>query len=149
MGLGIYEMIVGLEELNKKLSKIANNKETCRKILDDASMMVEREAKIKCPVSPNGGELRESIEGSIINNTQAQVATNKEYAVWVHQGTGLFAIKGDGRKDVPWHYQDEEGNWYSTVGQEPNPFLQRALEEKEEEIIEMARKKLKEDIKNG
>lgn len=139
-------MIIGLEDLNKKLSRIANPKETCRKILNDASLMVEREAKIKSPVSPDGGDLKNSIEGSVINDKQAQVATNKEYAVWVHQGTGLFALKGDGRKDVPWHYQDDEGNWYSTVGQEPNPFLQRALEETEEKIIEMASKKLKEDI---
>lgn len=139
-------MIIGLDKLNKKLSKISNPTETCREILTNASMMVEREAKIKSPVSPNGGELRESIEGSLINDKEAQVATNKEYAVWVHQGTGLFALKGDGRKEVPWHYQDDEGNWYSTIGQEPNPFLQRALEEKEKDILEMARKKLKEDM---
>ena len=60
---------------------------------------------------------------------EATVGTNVEYAIYVHQGTGLFAEKGDGRKEVPWVYKTADGKWHSTKGQKPNPFLRKALEE--------------------
>lgn len=60
---------------------------------------------------------------------EATIGTNVEYAIYVHQGTGLFAEKGDGRKEVPWVYKTADGKWHSTKGQKPNPFLRRALDE--------------------
>ena len=46
----------------------------------------------------------------------------------VEYGTGLFAESG-GRMDVPWNYQDDEGEWHSTSGQKPQPYMRPALEE--------------------
>lgn len=57
-------------------------------------------------------------------------------------GTGLFAEKG-GRQDVPWHYQDEKGNWYSTFGNKPKPFMRPALDENRTEIIRVMKEGLK------
>jgi hypothetical protein len=51
----------------------------------------------------------------------------------VEFGTGLFAEEG-GRQDVPWCYQDDEGEWHSTSGMKPNPFMRPALNENREEI---------------
>jgi len=75
------------------------------------------------------------------------VFTDKEYAPYVHQGTGLFAKNGDGRKDVPWHYQDAEGNWHSTSGQKPNPFLERALDENKDKCLDYIKESVKGDTK--
>lgn len=60
---------------------------------------------------------------------EATVGTNVEYAIYVHQGTGLYAVEGNGRKEVPWVYKTADGKWHSTKGQKPNPFLRKALEE--------------------
>lgn len=73
--------------------------------------------------------------------------TDKEYAPYVHQGTGLFAENGDGRKDVPWHYQDADGNWHSTSGQKPNPFLERALDENKDKCLDYIKESVKGDTK--
>ena len=51
----------------------------------------------------------------------------------VEYGTGLFAEDG-GRTDVPWHYQDEKGEWHSTSGMKPQPFMRPALNENREKI---------------
>ena len=52
----------------------------------------------------------------------------------VEYGTGLFAENG-GRKNVPWRYKDDEGNWHSTSGQHPQPYMRPALNENREEIL--------------
>lgn len=106
-----------------------------------ACLVVEGEAKQLCPVGD--GQLRQSIASEMIDDTTGAVGTNLEYAPYVHQGTGIYAVKGDGRKDR-WSYQDAEGNWHSTIGQQPNPFLERALDNKRDEIMEAIDRKVKE-----
>lgn len=100
-----------------------------------ACALVERSAKQKAP--KDTGALRRSIT-SRIERTFDEVAgivfTPLEYAPYVEYGTGLFAEEG-GRKDVPWNYQDDKGNWHSTSGQHPQPFMRPALEENREEIL--------------
>lgn len=59
---------------------------------------------------------------------EAVIGTNVEYAVYYHQGTGLYAMNGDGRTDVPWHFVGPDGTWWHTKGQHPNPFLQDAID---------------------
>ena len=96
--------------------------------------MVERTAKQKAP--KGNGELRRSITSRIEKNSdsiEGVVYTPLEYAPYVEFGTGLFAEE-QGRQDVPWHYQDDEGNWHSTSGMHPQPFLRPALYENREEI---------------
>ena len=78
------------------------------------------------------------------NGIEGVVFTPLEYAPYVEYGTGLFAEEG-GRKDVPWCYQDDEGEWHTTSGQHPQPFMRPALDENREQILRI----LKEAIKNG
>lgn len=61
----------------------------------------------------------------------------------VEYGTGLFAESG-GRKDVPWWYKDDAGEWHKTSGQHPQPYMRPALNESREEIIRI----LKEAVTN-
>ena len=103
--------------------------------LEDACQMIENTAVDKCPV--DDGTLRASITHSVEreeNKFVGAVGSNLEYAPYVHEGTGIYAREGKGRTDVPWNYQDDEGNWHSTSGQKPNPYMRPALEENRENI---------------
>lgn len=99
--------------------------------LGKACALVERSAKQKAP--KDTGELRRSISSRVLDD-RGEVFTPLEYAPYVEYGTGLFAENG-GRTDVPWNYQDDEGNWHSTSGQRPQPFMRPALDENRAEII--------------
>lgn len=101
-----------------------------------AVLLVERSAKQKVP--KGNGELGRSIT-SDVNNDEGVITgivySPLNYAPYVEYGTGLFAEAGDGRKDVPWHYQDDQGEWHTTSGQHPHPFMRPALNENREQII--------------
>lgn len=135
-------MLVNLDEVKIKLDKLSDI--DLKGFLTDAGMTVEREAKINAP--SRSGELRNSI-ASRVNGNEAIIGTNLQYAIYVHQGTGLFAVNGDGRTDVPWVYCDAEGNFHSTSGQAPQPFLTNALESCKPQIKELLKQYTKEAIK--
>lgn len=108
--------------------------EAMKQGLEAVGQLVENKAKENCPV--DDGQLRASITHEISEDiSSVAIGSNLEYAPYVHQGTGLFAVEGDGRKQVPWRYQDAKGQWYSTKGQKPNPFLQKAVDENRDKLI--------------
>lgn len=114
----------GLDGILNKLNKISSDA-NIDGALGTACALVERSAKQKAP--KDNGELRRSITSKVENHTGI-VFTPLEYAPYVEYGTGLFAEDG-GRVDVPWHYQDDEGEWHSTSGQKPQPFMRPALDD--------------------
>lgn len=61
------------------------------------------------------------------------LANSMEYAPFVHQGTGIYAAAGDGRK-TQWAYMDARGEWHTTNGQKPDPFMQRAIDKNKSKI---------------
>lgn len=109
--------------------------------LGRACALVERSAKQKAP--KDTGELRRSISSKVEDGVGV-VFTPLEYAPYVEYGTGLFAEEG-GRTDVPWCYQDDEGNWHSTSGQHPQPFMRPALDENREAIIRIIKEGITEN----
>ena len=58
---------------------------------------------------------------------EAYVGSNYENAIWEEFGTGIYAQNGNGRKDVPWVYQSEDGKWHKTKGKKPRRALQNAF----------------------
>jgi HK97 gp10 family phage protein len=120
----------GLDEILEQIEELAD-KQNIEAALGKACALVEREAKQKAP--KDTGALRRSIT-SKVEDLQGIVYTPLEYAPYVEYGTGLFAEDG-GRMDVPWNYQDDEGNWHSTSGQHPQPFMRPALNENREQIL--------------
>lgn len=124
-----------------KALDVAISTEQLNAALGKACALVEASAKRKAP--KDNGALRRSISSKVENGVGI-VFTPLEYAPYVEYGTGLFAEEG-GRKDVPWHYKDDEGVWHSTSGQHPQPFLRPALNENRQEILRM----LQEGITNG
>lgn len=124
----------GLEEVIEAVDRFSNI-DGIQKALGKACAIVERSAKQKAPKGI--GTLRRSIT-SKVDGTEAVVFTPLEYAPYIEYGTGLFAEE-QGRKDVPWNYQDDEGNWHTTSGQHPQPFMRPALNENRTRIIEILR----------
>lgn len=101
--------------------------------LEKAALIVLSDAKEKCPV--DDGQLRNSIEYQIEKGegeVAAYIGTNVEYAPYVEKGTGIYSPEG---RQTPWHYQDTKGNWHTTRGQKPQPFLQPAIDNNRDKII--------------
>lgn len=130
----------GMDKVLERLARTADPK-TLERSLTKACLLVERSAKQKAP--KGNGELQRSITSKVEDGVGI-VYTPLEYAPYVEYGTGLFAEDG-GRTDVPWSYQDDKGEWHTTSGQHPQPYMRPALDENREEIIRI----LKEGLLNG
>lgn len=133
------------EELDSLYAALDDIAEGVRleQIMKTACALVERSAKEKAP--KGSGDLRRSITSEVTRDGDqivGTVFTPLEYAPYVEYGTGLFAEGGNGRKEVPWHYKDDEGNWHTTSGMEPQPYMRPALTENRERILRM----FKEDL---
>lgn len=130
----------GLEGILDRLDKI-EKAEGIYNALGKACALVERDAKKKAP--KGDGHLRRSIT-SEVRGLEGVVFTPLEYAPYVEYGTGLYAEEG-GRKDVPWHYQDDKGEWHSTSGQHPQPFMRPALNSNREKIKQILKEGITSD----
>lgn len=141
-------MVVGIKQLNTTLARLAD-KATAEKALRQACVYVEKKAKEKAPYKT--GELRDSITSNV-EDMVGEVGTNLEYAVYIHEGTGLWAFRGAGREateehPIPWVYTPDDGEtFYTTYGQEANPFLEQALDESKPQIQQIFDKVIKEAL---
>ncbi|MDM8312905.1 HK97 gp10 family phage protein [Clostridium cadaveris] len=105
-----------------------------------ACLVVERDAKKNCPVDQ--GILRASMQYDVSVTTAEIVGTvsnGSEYAPYVHQGTGIYAKDGNGRK-TPWKYEVKKGKykgWHITKGQKPQPFLDKAKLDNKNKILKI------------
>lgn len=127
----------GLNTVIDELDSIASQ-EKIEAALGKACAVVERSAKLKAP--KGDGALRRSIT-SVVKDNKGIVFTPLEYAPYVEYGTGLFAENG-GRQDVPWSYKDDKGEWHTTSGQHPHPYMRPALDENRGEIVRIIEEEL-------
>lgn len=83
------------------------------------------------------------VDGDIIGRLSAGNAS--EYAVYLHEGTGIHAKGGGGRKTPWWWYGDTKKykGWYLTSGQKPQPFLRDAVENNKTTIDSLIKSALK------
>ena len=132
---------IKLEGLENVLEKLNQLEDTTRleSGIEKACLLVERSARQKAP--KDTGALRRSIT-SEVKNLEGKIYTPLEYAPYKEYGTGLFAENG-GRQDVPWNYQDDKGEWHSTSGMKPQPFMRPALYENRESILREIRESFK------
>ena len=129
----------GLEDIEATLTTLTDF-DRLDKALEQACLLVERSARQKAP--KGNGELRRSITHTV-KDLQGIVYTPLEYAPYVEYGTGLFAEDG-GRTDVPWKYKDDKGEWHTTSGQHPQPFMRPAINENREKILRILKEGLRE-----
>jgi HK97 gp10 family phage protein len=130
----------GLDDIVDKLNGVLDPAKL-QAALGKACAIVEASAKQKAP--KGDGDLRRSI-ASKVEDDIGTVYTPLEYAPYVEYGTGLFAESG-GRQDIPWTYQDDKGEWHSTSGQKPQPFMRPALLENREKILRILKEALTND----
>lgn len=125
---------VDSSEVIAQLGNISSNvlPDAIRKALEQSCLIVEGDAKSKCPV--DSGQLRQSINHKVEDNA-GWVSTNVEYAPYVEIGTGIYSSEGGGRQ-TPWVYQDAKGEWHRTSGSKPQPFMKPALEQNTSRIID-------------
>lgn len=122
----------------RKLVEQQLNSDQIKQAMGKVCALVERTAKEKAP--KDTGALRRSITSNVSEEADyivGTIYTPLEYAPYVEYGTGLFAENGNGRSDVPWSYKDDEGNWHSTSGQHPHPYMRPALTDNKEKILQI------------
>ena len=135
----------GLEEVLAQLDFIGNNGLAICEGLEKSCALIERAARKNAP--KGHGELRRSISSKVSrvgDEYTGIVFTPLEYAPYVEYGTGLYAEEG-GRQDVPWCYKDDKGEWHTTKGQHPHPFMRPALYENREKILKILAKAFSRD----
>jgi HK97 gp10 family phage protein len=121
-------------EVHLNVDEIVNKllPEALAKGLQKAGQIVENDAKKNCAVSD--GVLRASITHVVdIEESSVSIGTNVEYAPYVEFGTGQYSE--DGRK-TPWIYTTADGETYISHGQKAQPFLQPAVDNNLDKIIE-------------
>lgn len=126
----------GLEEVFDTLDSISDQAELVSR-MRKACLLVERSAKQTAP--KGNGDLRRSITHRVETDgldVLGVVYTPLEYAPYVEYGTGLFAEE-IGRQDVPWCYKDEKGEWHTTSGMPPHPYMRPAIYANREKILEL------------
>ena len=115
---------MSIEVISHKIEVIQAKDEAVVKALETIGLVAERYAKELCPTDTS--RLKNSISHQVDDET-VYVGTNVEYAPYVEFGTGKFAEGGGGRP-TPWSYQDDKGNWHTTNGMKPQPYLKPAIE---------------------
>lgn len=71
------------------------------------------------------------------DEVRGSVGNSLEHAIYHHQGTGIYAVNGDGRK-TPWVYEDPKtGEKIYTRGSKPNPYLKDTIEQEQSTISKL------------
>ena len=107
-----------------------------KRAVQEACTLVSNAAIRKAP--KDSGALRRSIQSDVevsANEITGTVSTNLEYAPYVEFGTGLFAEETG--RSTPWAYEDDDGNWHTTKGMQPQPFMRPALQENRKKITQI------------
>ena len=104
----------------------------------------ELEAQVKRNTKVKTGKTKNSWQHRVDEkNHVAYVGSNYENAIWEEFGTGIYAQNGNGRKDVPWTYQSEDGKWHKTKGKKPRRAFYKAYNSKKNSIIRSAQERFK------
>jgi len=97
----------------------------------------------RSPTRVDTGRLRGSIDYRVDmdkDDTAVYVGTNVRYAVYVHEGTGIYHPNG---RRTKWVYRDEKGQFHATRGMPPNRFLKNAIVRNKKQIEQYFKDNLK------
>lgn len=112
--------------------------------LNEGALVIEKAAKEKAPEET--GDLRQSIQSEVEmqgSKGTAKVYTNNQYAIYVHEGTGIHSRTGMGRKEVPWTYKDDKtGMFVRTSGMHATPFMEEAATENRSQVVQIVREEI-------
>lgn len=101
----------------------------------------ELESQVKRNTRVDTGRTKASFSHVVDNaNLTATVGSDYENAIWEEFGTGVYAEGGNGRKKVPWAYQDAKGNWHKTKGKRGTRAFRNAYATEKPKLIRAAQK---------
>lgn len=176
METGILKMIVNLDKFNLKLDKLASI-DTIQKGLRNACALVEGEAKKNCPQGSTGTLWRsihsrvEGLVGEVYSDAEYAIYVHQGTGKYAKDGNGRpgwwVFVKGEStdpskKSNNRKIYTAEQAFWikdrlvesgipeediWVTQGQQPNPFLERALDQNKQEIQQAFDKAIKEAVK--
>ena len=126
-----------VEVTSHRIEVIEAKNEAVARALETIGLVAERYAKEKAPVDT--GRLRNSISHQVDDET-VYVGTNVEYAPYLEFGTGKFAESGG--RPTPWSYQDSKGEWHTTNGMKPQPYLKPAIDDHMSEYKQIVQNEL-------
>lgn len=97
-----------------------------KRIVHETAEIIVTNAKALAPV--DDGSLKDSIGVDYMKGgLNAYVRVGAHYGIYVEFGTGIYAVKGNGRK-TPWRYYSKElKRWVTTRGTEAQPYFFPAL----------------------
>jgi HK97 gp10 family phage protein len=122
---------MAVKVVNNTLKVKAELLKNINKGLEAVGLYAEGEVKRRAPVDT--GDLRSSVASEVYPD-KVRIGSDKNYAVYVEMGTGLYAEEGNGRK-TPWVYEGRDGKMYQTKGQKPQPYLRSGIEENINQIV--------------
>lgn len=112
-------------------------KDTAIAFLEEVGGEVEAQTKRNCKVVT--GKTKGSFQHSVDEDSlTVAIGSDDENAIWEEFGTGIYALNGDGRKDVPWTYRDEQGQKHITFGKHPKRMLWNAFQLLQAKIQQIA-----------
>lgn len=121
--------------------------EIVKKALKQGAEKVQADAQAKAPVDT--GELKAGIvvkDASKKNKPAYHVIAKAKYAIFQEKGTGMFAEDGNGRR-TPWVYKAKNGQWRTTRGNKPQPFMRPAFYANEKRIKELVLAAIRRELK--
>ncbi len=121
-------------EVKLKMENIINKllPEALAKGLEKAGQIVENDAKRR--VAVDDGTLRASITHKVeIDEGKVSIGSNIQYAPYIEFGSGVY--NPEGRKTA-WIFITADGQTWRTEGQEAQPFLQPAVDENTDKILQ-------------
>jgi hypothetical protein len=120
-----------VNELRSKLSAI--DLQYVDKIwIKTSTLAIQSEARKEAPV--DFGTLRNLIQYENLNNVWF-VRSLAPYSIYVHEWTGIYARNWNWKKK-PRSFKAKNGMWYKTKWTKANPFMERAKENKQDQIIQ-------------
>lgn len=106
---------------------------------------IQAEGDVKDEITDLGAVDTGRLRGSIahqVDGDSVEVGTNVDYAVYVHEGTGKYAI-GGGTPKERWVYRDPlTGEFRMGFPQKPRRFIKNAMERFAKDYIEIIKEYL-------
>ena len=107
---------------------------------------IQAEGDVKDEITDLGAVDTGRLRGSIahqVDGDSVEIGTNVDYAVYVHEGTGKYAI-GGGTPKERWVYRDPlTGEFRIGYPQKPRRFIKNAMERFAKDYIEIIKEYLK------
>jgi HK97 gp10 family phage protein len=129
----------------KQVKRTTNDAQNA--VLYALGVYVMGESVMRSPVDT--GNLRSSIDYRVNElGKYVEIGSTAKYAPYQELGTGIYAVKGNGRK-TSWRYRNKDGKMITTRGNRPQPFLEPAVTDNVKKIQSIAEGKFDYEMKKN